>query len=168
MPKTLAERTAILQQFLFDAWLSKAGIDRDSWLAFEHGVPVEWAEAIEQITDGALKVSDWPRVIHAPKLLHGSSQKSIVKSNEMHAAQKLAISQGRTDDDDKFADKIQAAGFTQASLAKAVGMTESLLSMCKNGKRAMYLSRAQTIEKLTGYRATRANWRGGLVQDTES
>jgi len=99
--------------------------------------------------------------------LHSGDVKSRVNP-KMHAQHKLAISKGQAKSDKRFKDTIRNAtpqGYTQASLAAAVGMKASLLSMCRSGERAMFLSRARRIQDLTGWPADLAHWRGGLIED---
>lgn len=86
---------------------------------------------------------------------------------QMHSQHKLAISEGRATRDKKFKKTIREAEprYTQAALATAVEMQPSLLSMCRSGERAIYLSRAKRIEQLTGWPADKAHWPGGIIED---
>lgn len=99
--------------------------------------------------------------------LHSEAVKSRVNVKKMHEQHKLAISEGQAKRDKKFKEKIRAAkpGYTQASLAGALGMKASLLSMCRSGERAMFLSRAKRCEELTGWPADKAHWPGGIIED---
>jgi len=101
------------------------------------------------------------------ELLTNGAVKSRVNSQKMHAEHKLAISKGQAKRDKRFKDTIRNATprYTQAVLAQAIGMQPSLLSMCRSGERAMYLSRARRIEALTGWPADKGHWPGGIIED---
>jgi hypothetical protein len=101
------------------------------------------------------------------ELLTKSDVKSRVNSQKMHSEHKLAISEGQAKRDKKFKDTIRNAKprYTQAGLAQAIGMKPSLLSMCRSGERAMFLSRARRVEDLTGWPADKAHWPGGIIED---
>lgn len=99
--------------------------------------------------------------------LHKTPVNARVNSRKMHAQHKLRISEGQAKRDKDFKETIRNAkpGYTQASIATAVGMQASLLSMCRSGERAMFLSRAKRIEQLTGWPADKAHWPGGIIED---
>jgi hypothetical protein len=55
------------------------------------------------------------------------------------------------------------AGYSLRALAKAVGLpAHSYLSMAHAGKRPLSREVARKVEELTGFKATSANWSGGL------
>ena len=99
-------------------------------------------------------------------VLHNRSHTSRVNSNNMHADHRLAISEGAKND--PFSKAIRAAKptkFTQNTLAKAVRIPASLLSMYRKGLRKIPLSRAKEIQALTGWPADAKHWPGGIVSD---
>jgi len=144
----MAERDRIRWQAESDKWRAHAKIaerQRDQWT----------------------READEMDAVDTQQLLHADSVKSRVNV-KMHDQHKLAISEGQAKRDKKFKDKIRAAkpkGYTQAGLAEAVGMQASLLSMCRSGERAMFLSRARRVEELTGWPADKAHWPGGIIED---
>lgn len=56
----------------------------------------------------------------------------------------------------------EAAGFSLRGLGTEVGIAHSHLSMAHAGKRPISREVARKIEELTGFKATSANWPGGL------
>lgn len=166
---TYEEFEAALQVFLFDEWLRRVGWGKDIVRGFfEHGIPVEYAKLIAETLGPKFPVSIWPKLLHPPKaVLTNGEVKSRVNSQKMHTQHRLAISKGRAKRDKLFKDTIRKAkpGYTQASLAAAVGMQPSLLSMCRSEERAMFLSRAKRIEALTGWPADKSHWPGGIIED---
>ena len=155
---------------LFEAWLSEAGLSEDAVRGFlEHGIPAEWAAAIADAFAGAVKVSDWPKVIAAPKhrreVLHKRLRSSSVNV-DMHADQRLAISKGQKGDE-AFRKAIRAKGYTQNGLARAVGISPAVLSLHRNELRKIPKARAEAIQKLTGWPADGKHWPVGIVSDGE-
>jgi hypothetical protein len=166
MPKTLAECAALLQQAMFRRWLEESGLGPEGWGAFAHGIPLEWARMFEQLTNGALRVEDWPRVIHPPKL-HGrtvnTKTRRVVNINtptmEQSQAHRVAISAKRTKDSkDKFFAAIRKRGYTMNSLAEAIEVKPPLLSMYRSGTRPIPMVRAKRVEALTGWKADASHW----------
>lgn len=71
---------------------------------------------------------------------------------------RLHISASRSDD--ALAIAADKAGFTVRSLAKEIGCSASLLSQARrdNYNCSISLALAKRIEKLTGFKANKANW----------
>lgn len=64
---------------------------------------------------------------------------------------------------DAFLKAITAKGYTQGTLADAIDIKPALLSMYRNGKRPIPRDRAERVEALTGWKATKGHWPGGIV-----
>lgn len=83
-----------------------------------------------------------------------------VQSEDMLSAQhKVALSRSRTVRDHKFMEHIRGKGYSQGSLADAVGMSASSLSQARRRKsdplfRRIPADKAAAIEKLTGWPAS--------------
>ena len=147
---------------LFDDWLSRTGwTEADVRSFMVNGIPIQWAEDCESATHGAWKVSDWPKVLHPPRLLQKSERASRVNVNKVTDEHRFNIAKGQGGG--RFASVITKAKFTQRTLAEKLGIPPSLLSMYRKEKRAIPLSRAEEIERLTGWKATAKNWPGGIV-----
>ena len=151
--------------YLVDLWLEGATLDRVTVEGFlAHGIPAEWATAIETASKGRLPASGWPKVIHPPKLFHTRSQKSSTVEGNVNATAKLNMSRRRSDD--PFVKTIRNAkpkGFTQNGLAKRLKIPPSLLSMYRTKQRQIPKHRADEIHALTGWPADLGGWPGGIV-----
>lgn len=169
-PVTYDEFVRRMGRILFEAWRSEAGLTDEQLRGFfAHGVPAEWAEAIASVTADEIPVADWPKVIAAPKhrreVLHKRLRSSSVNV-DMNADQRLAISKGQKGDA-AFRKAIQAKGYTQNGLARAVGISPAVLSLHRNELRKIPKARAEAIEKLTGWPADAKHWPVGIVSDGE-
>lgn len=96
------------------------------------------------------------------KTLTPREQSHTVNSSMMTAVHKVAISAGRKKKD-AFLQAIRAKGYTLRGLATALDIPPSLISMYRGGDRPIPSDRADRIEALTGWKATRGNWPGGIV-----
>ena len=96
------------------------------------------------------------------RLLQKREQLSIVNSNKMTPDHRLAISKGRAEKD-PFTVAARKAGYSQNTLAKAVGVKPSMLSMYRKGHRKIPLKRAERVQELTGWPADGKHWRGGIT-----
>lgn len=125
-----------------------------------HGIPIEWAQAIDDGTEGSIPVSWWPKLIHPPKVYTKREQRGNVSdvTRKHHA---LAIAKGRAKDD-PFREHITKAGFGQNRLAKKVGCSVAALSRYRK-KRPIPTTIANRIMALTGWPANAEHWPGGLV-----
>jgi DNA-binding transcriptional regulator YdaS (Cro superfamily) len=158
-----------MSAILFDAWVSEAGLSVEQLRGFfPHGIPAEWAEAIADVTAGAIPVSDWPKVIASPRHRRTDLHKRLRSSSvngDMNADHRLAISKGAKAD--AFQKAIVARGFSQNSLAKAIGINPAVLSLHRNKLRRIPKARAEEIERLTGWPADAKHWPCGIVGDGE-
>jgi len=145
-------------------WSQQAEDDRVRWKA-EGDKWHAMAKIAERQRDQWAREADEMDALNTTSALHAGDVKSRVNVKNMHAQHKLAISEGQAKRDKKFKETIRESGYTQASLAAAIGMQASLLSMCRSGERAMFMSRAKRIEQLTGWPADKAHWLGGLIED---
>jgi DNA-binding transcriptional regulator YdaS (Cro superfamily) len=162
---TLRDLEAAVGAFLYDEWLKRIGWSRDDIARFfEHGIPAEYAASIADVTVGALPVSAWPKLIHPPKALHKRLRSSRTNV-DMHADHRLAISRGHKGADGAFKKAIDAKGYTQNALARAIGINQAVLSLHRKKLRRIPLSRAKAIEKLTGWPADGRHWPCGIATD---
>ena len=102
--------------------------------------------------------------VHSQEALHKRSQKSRV--NAMEAVHRIAISQAAAPRD-AFLKAIRKAGYTLHTLAKAVGVKGPTLHAHRRPKgsansRPIPQSRADSVEKLTGWKAVAQNWPAGI------
>lgn len=142
---------------LFSSWVTEAGLTEETIRGFfPHGIPAEWAKAIAQ-SFRSVPVSEWPKVIHPPRVLHKRLRRATVNS-EMHADHRQAISRSRPGDE-AFRNAI--GRYTQNELAKAVGISPATLSFYRNGRKVPKKV-ADDVERLTGFKATAKNWPGGI------
>ncbi len=58
-----------------------------------------------------------------------------------------------------------AKGHTMRSLGEAAGVPASIISRARKGTRRIKRSAAKAIEKLCGFPASEANWRGGWASE---
>jgi hypothetical protein len=73
-------------------------------------------------------------------------------------AARVRISAGADENPDALVAKANAAGYTLRSLAEAVKCSHVLLSQARQGKRSIRRQIVDDVERLTGFKATRANW----------
>lgn len=155
-----------LSAVMFDAWVTEAGFTEDELRGYvEHGVPAAVATVIDEVFAGAVKVSDWSKILPSSRHRTGVLHKRLRPSRmnvDMHADQRLAISKGQGGDL-SFRNAIRAKGFTQNSLAKAVGVSPAVLSLHRNKLRKIPRARAEAIAKLTGWAADARHWPCGIV-----
>ena len=71
---------------------------------------------------------------------------------------RVRISAGADENPDELVAKANAAGYTLRSLAEAVKCSHALLSQARRGERTIARSITEAVEKLTGFKATKANW----------
>jgi hypothetical protein len=83
-------------------------------------------------------------------------------TTEMVNPARVRISAGADEDPDELVAKANAAGYTLRSLAEAVKCSHVLLSQARRGKRSIRRAIVDDVERLTGFKATRANWPGGI------
>jgi len=151
---------------MYRKWLEAIPWTREDFKRFwDHGMPIDYARAIEEASEGDVPVTMWPRLIHSPKVLHKRLRSSTVNS-DMHSEQRIAISKGQGGDP-AFRKAIQAKGYTQNALARAVGVSPAVLSLHRNRLRKIPRSRAEAIQKLTGWPADGKHWPVGIVSDEE-
>jgi hypothetical protein len=151
MPKTPAELDALLRDFLFGEWLRKAELTVEQWASFHAAIPEDWAVVIAEETGGAIAVSDWPNVIHRPRVLT------------------RALTSVNTDEMTNFDDVVRKKFRSNAELARAVGISPALLSRARtkgDRGRALRKSVCEAIEKLTGWPAKEEKryWPNGFVE----
>ena len=135
------------------------------------------AREILRLTDAADALRAQDRLLAAMEVearrLHSVNGSSTVNSAmELSSVHRLAISKGaaRESADAKFLDAIRKAkpqGFSLRSLARAVGVSPSTLAAHRLPKddpnhRTCPQSRADQIEKLTGWPADAKHWPAGL------
>jgi hypothetical protein len=75
---------------------------------------------------------------------------------------RVRISAGADERPDELVAKANAAGYTLRSLAEAVDCSHALLSQARRGERTIKRQIAEAVEKLTGFKATKANWPRGI------
>lgn len=161
---TLAKLRELVGEFLVKEWQVRADLSDERLQSFlDHGIPEDWAQAIASAIP-TLPVSVWPKLLHPPKLLQKRTRPSIVNSNKMNADHRLAISKGRAEKD-PFAKAARKRGYSQNSLAKAVGIPASLLSMYRREDRKIPHDRAVRIYELIGWPPDAKHWPGGIVSD---
>lgn len=118
------------------------------------------AEAGEQ--ERALR--ELAKQVTANEGLHKRLQSATV-NDRMHADHRLAISKGHKDD--AWTKALRASGFSQNSLARAVGVNQAVLSLHRQKLRKIPMSRAKAIEAKTGWPADARHWPCGIVSDGE-
>lgn len=163
--KTVADFDALMGPFLLDEWHARGWSREEVRHALEHGIAAEHARDFEKLTKGAVPVSFWPKLIHPPQVLHKRLRSATVNDVSMHAEHRLAISKGHKDD--AWTKALRGAGFSQNSLAKAVGVNQAVLSLHRQKLRKIPLSRAKAIEAKTGWPADARHWPCGIVSDEE-
>lgn len=75
---------------------------------------------------------------------------------------RLATSRGKAKDALVKAANAAEPPLTLRGLAEAVGVPVSMLSEARRGKRRIRAAVASAIESLTGFKASKSNWPGGL------
>lgn len=88
--------------------------------------------------------------------LRERSPKRMVNTGRMLQEHRVARSKG----DDALLVAAREAHHSLRTLAKAVDMSVAWLSMARRGERRMPLAKAEAIERLIGFAATKANWPG--------
>jgi hypothetical protein len=83
------------------------------------------------------------------------------RSGMLNAA-RVRMSAGADETPDNLVAKANAAGYTLRSLAEAVKCSHALLSQARRGIRSIRREIVEDVERLTGFKATRANWPGGI------
>jgi hypothetical protein len=165
---TFADLERLLGAFLVGEWLARVGWSRDDVTGFlEHGIPIEYARTIADVTGGAVPLTFWPKLIHPPKVLHKRLRSSSVNEPSMEKSHRLAISEGHKSKDETFRRAIRKAGFSQNGLAERLGINQAVLSLHRRGVRKIPLARAKRIEALTGWPADAKHWPVGIVTDGE-
>ena len=163
---TYDEFVAAMGAFLFEQWRDRIGWTADELRGFfAHGIAIEHAQAIADVTDGRFPVTLWPKLVHPPKLLHKRLRRATVNV-DMNAEQRLAISRGQSGDQ-AFRKAIRAKGYTQNGLARAVGVSPAVISLHRNSLRKIPKARAEAIAKLTGWPADARHWPCGIASDAE-
>lgn len=82
----------------------------------------------------------------------------------VNAEHRFNISRGQKRRGDvKFIDALAERDYTQKTLAEKLNIAPALLSMYRRGKRPIPRDRADKVQELTGWKATLANWPGGIV-----
>jgi hypothetical protein len=161
MPKTMDDLATLAGRDLFAAWLARAKLTRAIWDSFADGMPDDVADGLLAAFP-SLRPDDLPRALHGQKgLLHIHNRRARVIDSQMTPEHRIAISKGHaTNDNRRVVESIAAAGFTQTSLARKLGISQALLSQNLAGTKGTPQSRADRVEALTGgrLRATRANW----------
>lgn len=77
-------------------------------------------------------------------------------------AARVRMSAGADKNPDELVAKANAAGYTLRSLAETVKLSHSVMSMARRGRRSIRRAVAEDIERLTGFKAIKANWPGGI------
>jgi len=145
----MAERDRIRWQAEGDKWHAHAKIaerQRDQW--------TREAEEMDAISG-------------TNEVLHKRLRSSTVNEPTMERDHRLAISEGHGTRDAAFRRAIRAKGFSQNALAKRVGMNQAVLSLHRRELRRIKRSKAEAIEKLTGWPADAKHWPCGIVSDGE-
>jgi len=93
--------------------------------------------------------------------LQGREQASRVNKMDSQA-HAFRTSQGRSKD--PLVQAANGARMTLRELADKVGMKAGHLSMARRGERTIRESAAMEIERLTGFKASKANWPLGVVK----
>lgn len=93
--------------------------------------------------------------------LTGRGQKGTVNKMFTPAA-RLAFSAGRASKRNPLISLANTAGFTIRSLAEAVGMSPSAITLARKGEKSIRQTAADKIEALTGFAATKKNWPRGF------
>jgi DNA-binding transcriptional regulator YdaS (Cro superfamily) len=160
MPKTMDELATLAGRDLFAAWLARAKLTRAIWDSFADGMPDDVADGLLAAFP-SLRPDDLPRSLHGQKgLLHIHNRRARVIDSQMTPEHRIAISKGHTAKSNRAAGLITEAGFTQTSLAEALGISQALLSQNLSGAKGTPQSRADRAQELTKgrLRATKANW----------
>jgi len=106
-------------------------------------------------------------ILATEEVLHKRLRPSIVNEPNMEKSHRLAISEGHGRRDDSFRVAIRKAGFSQNQLAKRVGLNQAVLSLHRRELRRIKRSKAEAIERLTGWPADGKHWPCGIVSDGE-
>lgn len=135
-----------------EGWLSKL---REEASRLEEAIAVEREreQKYRRLAEGTQEV------------LHKRLRSSTVNEPTMEKDHRLAISEGHRDD--AFSKAIRAKGFSQNLLAKRIGMNQAVLSLHRKNLRRIKRSKAEAIEKLTGWPADAKHWPCGIVADGE-
>lgn len=129
--------------------------------------PVTPAEAIEQkLAELDLEIARIraERELYARALavLRGdltAGKESVNLRSKMPAMQPVSrLIRSKAVASDRLADAVNAAGMTMSDLANELKVTPSYLSQLRHGKKPITQDRADEIEKLTGFKATKRNW----------
>lgn len=117
----------------------------------------------EELERDLVKALETEKRLATKQPLHKRLRSSTVNEPTMDKNHRLAISEGHTGKDDPFAKAIRAKGFSQNSLAKRVGLNQAVLSLHRKGLRRIKRSKAEAIEKLTGWAADAKHWPVGII-----
>lgn len=158
---TYDEFVAGWSAFLFDEWAARLGWSRDAIRGFfQHGIAIEHARAIENVSGGRFPVSMWPKLLHPPGVLHNREQ-SGNNSDVTRKHHALAIAKGRAKGDE-FRAHITGRGFSQNRLAKKVGCSVAALSRYRDD-RPIPQTIANRIQAATEWPADAEHWPGGIA-----
>lgn len=105
-------------------------------------------------------IERWERAQVEAMVLSKPAARATV--NNMFTSHALATSAGKGKGDPMIV-ALNAAGYSVRSIAPKVGATASAISMARRGDRPIKRAVAEKIQQLTRYKATGANWPGGIV-----
>lgn len=154
----------LIRDRLFAAWLKDIGWTPETFDGFANGIPVEWARAMAE-PPLSIPVSDWPRLLHGPRVLHKRLQRASVNGTDMDIEQRLAISRGQAKKGDPWAAALRKAKLTQNGLATKLGVSQTLLSLYRKGDRPIPRERADKVASLIAWPVTAKNWPGGILEE---
>jgi hypothetical protein len=139
-----------------DEWRRRAAeYDRRARAATEAG-DAEEALVMDRAAYTARLVADKLEAEAKAGRLPGRDQRGSNKG--MVNAARVRISAGADENPDELVAKANAAGYTLRSLAEAVKCSHVLLSQARRGTRSIRRQIVDDIERLTGFKATRAHW----------
>ncbi len=140
--------------------LAKAQAERDRAVA-------EFDAARRAVLRAELLIEHWTRQIEEEERLTVHAKQSSLNSVSMTSAHRIALSKSASDEADRFGATVRAAGYTIRSLAKAVGVSPTILNFHrkpKGEKNSVPIpqARADKIQELTGWKADARHWPAGI------
>lgn len=134
---------ALFKDALLDLFLRSAELTREELRGFYlHGVPHEWAVALEKRC--GIPLSAWPKVLRPPKLpLSNMQQDRSMLGSKMELrnadakSTRVKIAAGMTDNETPARKAILDANVTPQDIAKELGVGRSTVNAWCNGTRSI-------------------------------
>lgn len=162
--KTREEITQAAKDALFRVWLREQGLTVDDWNRVYDATPVEYALAIQDMTEGEIQPSDWPHVL--PVLKHGPERGILRHEMQDSAYQAVAKVPGRPPKSrHPFSVALKAKKVNLQQWARAHGEKRSRVQswiLDGEGGRPIPRKYADEIQKDLGVQATERVWKNGI------